>query len=160
MKSASVAEIKKELKSLSHTQLLEMCMRLAKYKKDNKEFLTYLIFEADDEQAYISAIKTEMDDLFEEINYSNAYLAKKGLRKILRNLTRYSRYSGTAETTIEILIYFCKKIKKSKIHTFMRSNQVLANLYAQQLKKINKAIGTLHEDLQYDYTKELNSIAE
>jgi hypothetical protein len=160
MKSASVAEIKKELKSLSHTQLLEMCMRLAKYKKDNKEFLTYLIFEAEDESAYISAIKAEMDDLFEEINYSNAYLAKKGLRKISRNLTRYIRYSSTTETEIEVLIYFCKKIKKSKINAFMRTNQVLANLYAQQLKKINKAIGKLHEDLQYDYTKELNSISE
>ncbi len=159
MKSASVAELKKELKSLSHPQLLEMCMRLAKYKKDNKELLTYLIFEADDEAAYISAIKAEMDDLFEEINYSNAYLAKKGLRKILRNLTKYNRYSGITETEIEVLLYFCSKIKKSKINTFMRSNQVLANLYQQQLKKINKAVSKLHEDLQYDYTKEIDALS-
>jgi hypothetical protein len=158
MKSASVAELKKELKSRSHADLLEMCLRMAKYKKDNKEFLTYLIFEADEEPSYINAIKTEIDDLFEEINYSNAYLAKKGLRKIARNLTRYIRYSGVTETEIELLLYFCRKIKKSKIDTFMQTNQVLANLYAQQIKKINKAIGTLHEDLQYDYTKELNAL--
>ncbi|HVD98511.1 MAG TPA: hypothetical protein VNB90_09935 [Cytophagaceae bacterium] len=158
MKSASVAELKKELKSLSHPQLLEICMRLAKYKKDNKELLTYLVFEAENEQTYLSAIKAEMDDLFEEINYSNAYLAKKGLRKILRNLNKYIRYSGIVETEIEALIYFCKKIKNSRINTFMKSNQVLANLYEQQLKKINKAIGKLHEDLQYDYTKEMQGL--
>ncbi len=159
MKSASIAELKKELKSLSPMQLLDMCMRLAKYKKDNKELLTYLIFEAEDEQEYISSIKAEMDDLFEEINYSNAYLAKKGLRKILRNLSKYIRYSGVTETEIEVLLYFCKKIKASKINTFMRTNQVLTNLYLQQVKKINKAVSKLHEDLQYDYTKELERIS-
>lgn len=159
MKSASVAELKKELKTLSHTQIMEMCMRLAKYKKDNKELLTYLIYEAEDEPSYIRAIKAEIDELFEEINYSNAYLAKKGLRKILRNLTKYIRYSGQTETEIEVLIYFCQKIKKSKINSFMRSNQVLANLYQQQLKKINKAMSGLHEDLQYDYNRELESLS-
>jgi len=32
----------------------------------------------------------------------------------------------------------------------------LANLYKQQIKKLNAAIGTLHEDLQYDYLQMLN----
>jgi hypothetical protein len=33
---------------------------------------------------------------------------------------------------------------------------VLVNLYEQQLKKINTALKQLHEDLQYDYQRELD----
>ncbi len=159
MKSASVAEIKKELKALPPAQLVEVCLKLAKYKKDNKELLTYLIFEAEDEQAYQNSIKDEINELFEEINYSNAYLAKKGLRKIVRILSRYIRYSDSAETEIEVLIHFCKKVKSSRIDSYRRSNQVIENMYRQQLKKIDKVLSTLHEDLQYDYAREIESFS-
>lgn len=158
MKSASIAEIKKELKTFSETQLVEVCMRLAKYKKDNKELLNYLIFEAENEQAYIKAIKTEIDEQFMEMNVSNAYLSKKSLRKVLRGVSKYIKYSGNSETELELLIYFCKKIKSSAINKFLKSNTVLNNLYLQQLKKIEKALKGLHEDLQYDYRKELEGL--
>ncbi len=158
MKSASIAEIKKELKSLSDIQLLEVCMRLAKYKKDNKELLNYLLFEAENEHTYITSIKAEMDEQFEEMNVSNAYLSKKSLRKILRTISKYIKYSGTPETDLELLIYFCKKIKSSPINKFLKTNTVLNNLYLQQLKKIEKALGSLHEDLQFDYRKELERL--
>lgn len=158
MKSASIAELKKELKSLSDTQLLEVCMRLAKYKKDNKELLNYLLFEAGNEQAYVNAIKAEMDEQFMEMNGSNAYLTKKSLRKILRNTSKYIKYSDSVDTEIELLIYFCKKIKTSAINKFLSSNTVLTNLYLQQLKKISKALQRLHEDLQYDYKRDLEQL--
>jgi|SRR6187402_635740 len=158
MKAASIAEIKKELKTRSHTELLELCMRLAKYKKDNKELLTYLLYEAGNETAYINAIKEEVDESFKEINSSNSYLAKKGLRKVLRSLTKYIKYSGIKETELEILIYFCQKIKRSSIYKYLSTNSVLNNLYLSQLKKINKAVETLHEDLQYDYQQEIKKL--
>ena len=158
MKSASIVELKKELKSLSAAQLLEVCMRLAKYKKDNKELLNYLLFEAGNEQAYLDSIKAEMDEQFEEMNSSNAYLTKKSLRKILRTINKYIKYSGLAETELELLIYFCKKIKTSSIHKFLKTNTVLNNLYHQQLKKIDKTLKSLHEDLQYDYRRELERL--
>ncbi len=158
MKSASIAEIKKELKTFSQAQLVEVCMRLAKYKKDNKELLNYLIFEAEDEQPYIKAIKAEMDEQFMEMNVSNAYLSKKSLRKVLRGISKYIKYSGKAETELELLIYFCKKIRGSVIHKYMKTNTVLSNLYLQQLKKIEKALKGLHEDLQYDYRKEMEGL--
>jgi hypothetical protein len=41
------------------------------------------------------------------------------------------------------------KLKKSGI-PFMKST-ALANLHKQQIKKMNAALSTLHEDLQYDY---------
>jgi hypothetical protein len=40
MKGASIAELKKELVRLEHGELLDACLRLARFKKDNKELLT------------------------------------------------------------------------------------------------------------------------
>jgi hypothetical protein len=35
---------------------------------------------------------------------------------------------------------------------------VLFNLYQQQIKKINQALATLPEDLQYDYVAEIENL--
>lgn len=156
MKSASISEIKKELSTLSSKELLEHCLRLAKYKKENKELLNYLLFEAGDEESYIESVKQEMDELFGEINRSNLYLVKKTLRKILRTTNKHIKYSGIKQTEIELLIYFCRKIKQSRIP--IHKNTVLTNLYQQQLKKIGKALSTLHEDLQFDYQETLTEL--
>jgi hypothetical protein len=156
MKSATLNELKKELQELSPKQMQDLCIRLAKYKKDNKELLTFLLFEAHDEPAYIQNIKEEIDELFTEVNKRNVYLAKKTLRKIVRTANKYIRYSGSKTVQIEVLIYFCQGMKKTGIS--IRSSSVLENLYEQQLKKIRKALSTLHEDLQYDYKQELEDL--
>ncbi len=158
MKSAAVHEIKQELTNLKPAQLTELCLRLARFKKENKELLTYLLFEADDEQGYINSIKKETDDLFETINLSHLYYAKKTLRKIVRVINRYCRYSGNKQTEIEVRIYFCSKLKKSGIP--FKRNTIISNMYDSQLKKINTIIATLHEDLQYDYLKQLKPLTE
>ncbi len=156
MKSASLSELKKELSGLSPQRLTELCLQLAKYKKDNKELLTYLLYESENEEAYVQSIKNEMDELFEEVNTDNAYYAKKGFRKILRTITKYIKYSGNKETEITLLIYFCQGMKKSGVA--ISRNTVLTNLYEGQVKKINKAISKLHEDLQFDYAAQLTGI--
>ncbi len=81
MKSATVSEIKKELKTRSQTELVELCLHLSKFKKENKELLTYLLYEADDEAAYIENIKIEIDEQFEAINTSSFYFVKKAYGK-------------------------------------------------------------------------------
>lgn len=154
MKAATLSELKKEMGTLSVSKLQEVCLRLAKYKKENKELLTYLLFESGNEQAYIESVKQEVDTQFSEMNKSNLYLAKKSLRKILRTTNKYSKYSGAAETEAELLIYFLGKLKKSGIP--VQDSVVLTNLVNQQLKKIEKVLSTLHEDLQYDFRKELS----
>src|SRR5688572_24727812 len=106
MKTATINELKQELLNLPATELTELCLRLAKFKKENKELLTYLLFEAHDEQSYIAAVQKEMLEQFADMNQSNLYYVKKTLRKILRTLTKYSRYTGSAQVTIELLIFF------------------------------------------------------
>ncbi len=156
MKPATVSEIKKELNTQEPSKLVELCLRLAKYKKDNKELLTYLLFEENNEAAFINTIKYEVDEFMITINTRNIYYLKKNLRKILRHIDKHIRYSGNKETEAELRIYFCKKIKAVQIP--VKRSKVLTNLYEGQIKKIKNAIVKLHEDLQYDYGVQLKEI--
>lgn len=156
MKAATINELKQELVNSSPTQLTELCLRLARFKKENKELLTYLLFEAHDTAAYIKSVKEEMDSQFEGMNKSNVYFIKKTLRKIIRTAAKYTRYSGLTTVEIELLIYFLLTMKSLNIP--IEKNPVLTNIYQNQLKKVNKAIETLHEDLQYDYLKEVRKL--
>jgi hypothetical protein len=156
MKTASLNELRNELKTLPFKQLLDICEHLAKYKKDNKELLTYLLFEANDEAAYIKNIKNLISEQFESINKSNIYFAKKTIRKVLRTTSKYIKYSGSRQTEAELLIFFCKKLKSQNIP--MHTNISLSNLYQRQIQKIKKALATMHEDLQYDYGEELKAL--
>lgn len=149
MKSANSREIKEALQASSPKQLIELCLRLVRFKKENKELLTYLLFEADNEQSFIETVKSEMDEAFRELTPSYVYFTKKSLRKVLRNTMKYVRYMGSRQAEVELLIHFCSNMISFSIP--YKKNVVLGNMFQQQLKKIDKAIETLHEDLQHDY---------
>lgn len=156
MKAATIHEIKQELQTLAPTRLGELCLRLAKFKKDNKELLTYLLFEAADEGAYIAGIKKGIDEEFEGLPKPNLYLTKKSLRKVLRVTAKQIRYTGSPQAEVELLTYFLRKLKTSGIP--YGDSPVLLNLYRAQLKKVRGVIDGLHEDLQYDYLRELKGL--
>jgi len=156
METAPVSQIRKELKDLPPEALQELVLRLTRFKKENKELLSYLLFEANDEQAYIRQVKEEIDLEFRSLNRSSYYLAKKTLRKVLKTTNKYIRYSGKKETEIELLLYFCKKMKDSKLN--YKANRVVFNLYINQVKRIQKAISGMHEDLRFDYREELEAL--
>ncbi|MCH2215639.1 MAG: hypothetical protein MK086_10740 [Flavobacteriales bacterium] len=156
MKSATIREIRKELQDRSPEEIAEFCLRLGRFKKDNKELLSYLLFEAQNEPAYIQSNKQYIDEAMAELNTSHVYYIKKGLQKILRQLNKNIRYSGDKQTTVEILLYFCKSIDESGFP--IERNTVLLNLYERQKVKISKILLKLHEDLQADYQYELNQL--
>src|SRR5688572_9620130 len=111
MKAASLNEIRKQLNTLDSETLEKVCLKLARYKKENKELLTYILFEAHDEQGYVSGIKLEIDALFEALPKGNVYYIKKSMRKILRLINRQIKYSDIASTELELRIYLCLKTK-------------------------------------------------
>jgi len=156
MKAASLKEIKTELNHRSTQELLELCLRLSKFKKENKELLTYLLFESSNEEAYIESIKSLIDDTFEEINTKTYYYIKKSVRKILRETKKFIRYSQNKETEIELLIYFCEKLKH--LTPSIKRDKTLTNLYHRQISYIKRKISTMHEDLQFDYTMEIDKL--
>ena len=156
IRPASLKEIKEELSLLKPAQLMAVCLKLARYKKENKEMLTYLLFEADNETAYIQKIKNYLDAQFNALNKSTIYKEKKALQKILRSLNKWIKHSGSKQTEVELRIFFCQKIKSAGIPLHL--NKVLGNLYQRQIVKINIAMTALHEDLQYDYNQEMKSL--
>ncbi len=156
MKTSTISTLKKELSMLPVGDVIEICIKLVKYKKENKELLSYLLFDANNEQEYIRNIKTEIDSQFAEINLSHLYFAKKSIRKILKNTIKYIRYSNHKQTEVELLVHFCTKLKGSGIPIKMSNS--LSNLYLNQVRKVQAAISTLHEDLQFDYMKELTGL--
>jgi len=156
MKTATVKELKQELNYRSQTELLALCLRLSKFKKENKELLTYLLFESSDESTFIDGVKFEISSDFEEINIKSYFYIKKSVRKILRNTKKYIRYSKIKETEIELLLYFCEALKNMR--PSYKNNISLLNIYNRQILTIKKAIATLHEDLQYDYGMELEEL--
>ncbi len=149
MKAATVSQLKKELQHRDTDELLQLCLRLARFKKENKELLTYLLFESDSEEGYIETVKAEIDEQFELINTNSYFYIKKSVRKILRILKKYARYSGNKETEVALLLYFCERLKN--FNPSIKRNTTLMNLYDRQLVFIAKKITLLHEDLQYDY---------
>jgi hypothetical protein len=157
MKPSSLNEIKKELADVEADTLIEFCMRLGKFKKENKELLTYLLFEAQDENAYVEHVKTDIDEAFEDFSPTNLYYAKKTIRKILRMANRQIRYSGIRQTELEIRIHFCIKLRASGLR--LDKSPVLMNLFNQQLKKITQALEKLPEDLQFDYRRAIDSLS-
>ncbi len=156
MKAATVKELKTELTERSHQDLLALCLRLSRFKKVNKELLTYLLFESDDEEAFIESIKKEIDLQFTLINTKTYYFIKKSVRKILRMIKKFVRYSQKTETEVELLLYFCTKLKNFK--PSYKNNKILTNMYNRETALIKKNIKLLHEDLQYDYNLELEDL--
>ncbi len=156
MQTATITELKKELTQLMPSKVLEICLRMARFKKENKELLTYLLFEAQNEEAYIQSIRHELDEEMARVKSGSIYLTKKSLRKVLRQLDKYIRYSGNKKTEATLRIYFLRKMKEVKIP--VHSSTVLANIYNSQLKKIESAVSKLHEDLQYDFGLELEEL--
>lgn len=156
MKKPNLPEIKQELLQLSQHELMEICLTLSKFKIENKELVSYLLFESYDEQGYINRIKLQMDEQFLAINTHSYFYIKKSVRKILSVTKKQIKYSKKKETEIDLLIYFCQKLQS--ISPSIQGNTVLANTYTRQLTRIKTIIATLHEDLIYDYHQELANL--
>lgn len=153
MKPASVNEIKQQQKDLEKKQLVEICQRLARFKKENKELLSYLLFEENDLSNYINNVKEEIDEGFTQVNTSNVYFAKKTIRKILRTANKYIRYTGSKTAETEILLHYLTNFRGLNLQ--WKKSTALTKIFAAQIKKVEAAIATMHEDLQYDYQREL-----
>jgi hypothetical protein len=150
-----VQDIKKEIQHLSQQQVADLLLRLVRYKKENKELAAYLLFDADNEQAFIEKVKGEVGFMFSALP-SQSYLAAKYMRKILRLITKYNKFIGSKQAEIELLINFCYNYLQ---YTDKRlSYKPLRLILTRQLEKIRGLIVKLHEDLQFDYTQDYNTL--
>lgn len=158
MKTASLSELRKEIVQLPQEDASALLVRLARYSKENKELLHYLLYEADFESGYVEKIKELIRQQFSELNRSKIQFVKKGLQRILRELKKHIKYSGKKETEIELLLFFCEQVVHAKIK--IDRYPVLLNMYNRQLAAIEKAVLRLDEDLRYDYSEQIERAQE
>jgi hypothetical protein len=155
MKPEKLSDIKKDLSGRSVQELTEICLRIAKYKKDNKELLNYLLFDSNDPMAYAGQVKSFLETDFKALQ-PNYYYSTKSLRKIIRMMNRYAKYTASKQVETELALWFC--------HNYLlyadlkSSHKPLQGLLSRQLEKINKLLPKLHEDLQFDYKSEFEEI--
>ena len=106
MKASSIQELKQELNETNAADLRQLCLRLAKFKIENKELISYLLFNAHDEAGYIESVKSLIDEEFLALPKPNTYLTKKSLRKILRIINKHIKYMGSKQSDATIRIHF------------------------------------------------------
>ncbi len=157
IKQYSLQEVKKELQQLDGKQAAELCLRMARYKKENKELLAYLLFDADDELAFAESFKQDMGLMMSQIS-SRGYDAAKQLRKVLKLTNKYIKFTGSKQVETELLLAFCRNYL---VYADRRTSfKPLRVILVKQLEKVYKAIKKLHEDLQFDYTAEFDTLVE
>ena len=154
MNPASIDDIKNELKQLPPKKVLELTLRLARFKKENKELLTYLLFESHDEAGYIKMLQADIEEKFASIDPSPVSKAKKEYRKMLRIINRQIKYIGTKAAAVELLLHFSTKLK----HREQTLNPRLQTLFVQQLTKAEKLLPQVDEDLQFDYRQKIDEL--
>ena len=156
MKAATVKAIKEELNMRSREELVELCLSLSKFKKENKELLTYLLYEVSDELSFINSIKEEIDLAFKEINRTSYYFLKKSIRKILRNTKKNIRYSKKKQTEVELILFYCNRLKN--LNPPISKSIPLTRIFEREILRVEKIVTKLDADLQYDYGNEIEII--
>ncbi|MFD2872117.1 hypothetical protein ACFS5N_06545 [Mucilaginibacter ximonensis] len=148
-------DIKKELQHLPGLQIADLCLRLARHKKENKELLAYLLFESNNQADFIEKVKAEAGFMFSQLPV-RSYEAAKYLRKILRLIGKYVKFIASKEAEIDLLLNFCSNyIQYADRKT---SYKPLRLILIRQVEKIRTAVGKLHEDLQMDFANEYNAM--
>lgn len=156
MQNASLFDLKKGLFDKNPKELIEICIRLAKYKKENKELLDYVLNYNSNEFAFVQKAKNEITLHLALISKTNIRNAIKITRKAFRICLKNIKYSSNKQTEIELLLFFCSKLQT--IFVKLHQIPVLNNLYERQILKIKKLINGFHPDLQYDYQQELENL--
>ena len=155
MDTASIKQLKDTLSTLGREELTGLLLRMVKFKKENKELLTFLLFEADDLDAYVYEISQEIKDEFENYRLKTAYYKRKGCRRILRILKKYIKYAADKEVEVRLLLAYVSMVAESKAFI---TDRVIQKIAFRQLLLAEKSIVKLHEDLQYEYKLELEEL--
>lgn len=155
MKPEKLGDIKKELLSRSVQELTDICLRLAKYKKENKELLNYLLYDAAEPLEYSNQVKLFLEEEFKNLQ-KHYYYSTKSLRKIIRLINRHAKYTASKQVELELSLWFCDNFL---LYADLRtSHKPLQGLLTRQFEKISKLIPKLHEDLQFDYKQEFETL--
>ncbi len=155
MIKAKLPELKRELESLPQPELVRLCLRIAKHKTENKELLDYLLWSASDPLLYAQDFKADILLPF-ETPFVNAYSFTKSIRKSLRLISKYLRFTGSRQGECELLLALVEYYHTNYRREFRTA--ALSRIMFRCLKKASTNISKLHEDIQADYTSLYNDL--
>jgi hypothetical protein len=155
MLSPALKDIKTEIQALPQKELVQLCLQLAKFSKTNKELLGFWLFNQHNLPEFIAEVNATISAQFDALPGS-LYLAKKGIRKILRDLGKYQRYAKNPQVVVETALSFCLRMQQLPFK--FQNYTALNNLYQGQVQKIQSAMAELHPELQYDYARQLTLV--
>jgi len=157
MEKTSLSEIRKELSFIPREELVAICLRMARFKKENKEHLAYLLFQKD-EAEFIAEINEEITDTLADIHWMNTLQAKKALQKTLRNISKNKKFSLSKIYEMEAMLHFIRTMMEKEIpHS---SSAYLHQFYSKQVVKLPKILGSLNEEIQTDYRDEVEALTK
>lgn len=155
MKANSLKEIKTELTEKNKAELIQLCIKLVKLRKENKEMLSFLLFGAENVQSYIDDLKILLQNEFTLLNFP-ARQKLKHIRKTLRTLKKHIRYIEHLESEIHLRLWFCQTLIDNCSHAEIRG--AYQKLIQSEIRQIENKIPKLHEDLIFDSRQELEEI--
>lgn len=153
MAAEKLTTIKKELAQKTEQELIQLCLQMAKLKTENKEMLTYLLFDADEPLQYAERIKEEIDVIFWHMP-QHQYSSIKHLRKCIKLINKYARFSKSKQGEVELLLHFSERfLGKMDSNSSFKPLQILL---FRAMHKSKQIIVKMHEDLQFDYIPSYN----
>lgn len=155
MEKVSLSDIRKELSFVSREELIGICLRMARLKKENKEHLAYLLF-SKDETIFIAEINEEITSAMLDLKHINAFQAKKVLQKTLRTITKNKKFCLSKVFEMEVMLHFVREMEQKKVP--YSSSAYLFQFYAKQVIKLGKILPGLDEELQIDYQSEVEEL--
>jgi hypothetical protein len=158
MNVLSISEVKKNLKHLTDDELCVIMIKLAKFKKVNKEYLSFLLLNESNESLYVEEVKEHLTELLENVNQNSIQYAKKTLRKVLRVLRQCSDFSEKDVTQLDLSVFFCNEL--NKLQKSIRNHSIVQGMYNREITKIDKIMKGMHEDLVADYQIEWNHLKQ
>ena len=152
MEIAGLAEIRKELIHQSPDELIELVLRLARFRQDNKALTGYWLFNRQDPNQFLQQVHIALEDGFRTLNFSSGYWVKKGLRKWQRQVNLYGRICGEAWMQADMQSYYVWICLRAQSR--LAEPLYLASLVAAAEKKRLSFVKKLDADLQHDLQRQ------
>ena len=152
-----LSDLKKELLELSKPELIQLCLRVAKLKRENKELLAYLIFDSEDPIFYAQKLKPEIKEVFEQ-PFQHAYYLTKSIRKAMRLITKYYRFTSNKQGETELLIYLVEEFYLSWRNDYRY--QALGKVIYRCLEKAQSNLKKIDEDFRADFEDPINELVK
>ena len=156
MKFPSLSQLKKELAYHSEKELIELIAELSKFSRDNKAYLFFKLHEKDNPGLFLEMAKEELELEFQKANTQHGYYAKKSAQAIRRKMNKLLKLNKKKEDQAELILFFCERLKGYGY--LAHRHPVIQNLYEIQIRKAEKLISGLHEDLQYDFQEKMREL--